>query len=533
MAIMTTAAGVHEGDVIAQKYAVERVLGAGGMGVVVAARHLKLDERVAIKFIHPDALGNAEAVARFEREARTAVRIKSEHVARVIDVGTLETGAPYMVMEYLEGEDLAAWLSHRGPLSVVQGVDFLLQAMEAIAEAHVLGIVHRDLKPANFFCVRRVDGLLSIKVLDFGISKFVGNSLTDMSMTTTAAVMGSPLYMSPEQMRSSRDVDATADIWALGVILFQFLTGSTPFDAHSVPELAVQIATTAPRSLSSFFASAPRPLERVIQRCLQPDRTQRYPDLAELAAALVEFGSPTGRVSAERIARTIGAAKAGSLAPPSFDGSEVRTAAAPKFPFETTPDSWSSTRRGSSGKRTWFVISSAVLGMSLAFAFLLWKMSAPSAATPSETATSVVRSSEPAEKPKAETASVPEIPPLPAKAEARIGDRLPAWSDESSAPAKPQEANALVAPHRREAAPASHAGKENKEKVTIEITNARPGLTVKVDGRPASLPLRLRRDGKTHDVEFETPNFHAETRRVRADASSSITLENKPGYYVP
>src|SRR6476661_1872518 len=162
--------GIREGDVLAGKYRVDRVLGAGGMGVIVAAYHLKLDERVAIKFLLPDALADAAAVARFEQEARAAVKIKSEHSARVIDVGNLDNGAPYMVMEYLEGGDLAAWLRRKGPLPIEQAVEFALQACEAIAEAHGLGIVHRDLKPANLFVIRRADGLLSVKVLDFGIS---------------------------------------------------------------------------------------------------------------------------------------------------------------------------------------------------------------------------------------------------------------------------------------------------------------------------------------------------------------------------
>src|SRR5580693_7216018 len=168
-----------------------------------------------------------EYVARFEREARTAVKIKSEHVARVIDVGQLESGSPYMVMEYLEGEDLQGWLEKQGRLPIERAVDFLLQACEAIAEAHAMGIVHRDLKPANLFCIRRPDGTLSIKVLDFGISKAAGAS---MGMTSTQAVMGSPLYMSPEQMGSSKGVDARSDIWALGVILFELVTGRVPFD---------------------------------------------------------------------------------------------------------------------------------------------------------------------------------------------------------------------------------------------------------------------------------------------------------------
>src|SRR5271168_2704525 len=145
----SSAAGVEPGQILAGKYRIDQVLGVGGMGVVVAAHHIQLDERVALKFLLPEALHNPESVARFAREARAAVKIKSEHVARVTDVGQLENGAPYMVMEYLEGSDLATWLQDRGRLPVDQAVDFVLQASEALADAHALGIVHRDLKPAN------------------------------------------------------------------------------------------------------------------------------------------------------------------------------------------------------------------------------------------------------------------------------------------------------------------------------------------------------------------------------------------------
>ena len=173
---------------------------------------------------------NPEIVMRFGREAQAAVKIKSPHVARVIDVGELETGAPYMVMEYLDGSDLAAWLERHGALSVEQAVEFVLQACEAIAEAHALGIVHRDLKPANLFVVQGTDGLLKVKVLDFGISKTLpGSSGPDLSMTKTATTMGSPLYMSPEQMESAKSVDTRSDIWAIGVILYELLTRTTPF----------------------------------------------------------------------------------------------------------------------------------------------------------------------------------------------------------------------------------------------------------------------------------------------------------------
>src|SRR5450432_2882584 len=200
--------GVTEGELLAGKYRIERVLGQGGMGVVVAAHHIVLDEAVAIKFLLPEALRSEEAVARFEREARAAVKIKSEHVARVTDVGRLETGAPYMVMELLRGRDLSDVLQQSGPLPLEAVADYVLQAGEAIAEAHGLGIVHRDLKPANLFLTQRADGSSCIKVLDFGISKVTGAaSSSDQAMTSTRAVMGSPFYISPEQLMSARDVD--------------------------------------------------------------------------------------------------------------------------------------------------------------------------------------------------------------------------------------------------------------------------------------------------------------------------------------
>jgi len=235
----------QEGDILADKYRIERVLGAGGMGMVVAAHHLQLDERVAIKLLLPQTLANAEAVARFAREARAAVKIKSEHVARMIDVSSLPDGAPYLVMEYLDGEDLAHWVSTRGALPIELAVELVLQACEALAEAHSLGIVHRDLKPANLFCIRRADGLLSIKVLDFGISKVTALSASgpEMGMTKTSSVMGSPLYMPPEQMKSARDADTRSDIWAIGAILYELVTARTPFKAESFAELVLKVAS--------------------------------------------------------------------------------------------------------------------------------------------------------------------------------------------------------------------------------------------------------------------------------------------------
>jgi hypothetical protein len=300
-------AGVREGDVLAGKYRVDKVLGIGGMGVVVAARHLQLDTKVAIKFLLPEMLGSTEAVSRFAREARAAVKITNEHVARVFDVGTLESGAPYMVMEFLEGGDLAAWVQQRGALPVETAVEFVLQACIAIAEAHGLGIVHRDLKPANLFCIRRADGQLSVKVLDFGISKVtdLSGSGPGMSVTKTSAMMGSPLYMSPEQMQSTKDAGPQTDIWALGVVLYELLAGTTPFVGETLPEVCVKIATQAPPPLRSYRRDVPSGLEAVILRCLEKDCRRRYQNIAEFATGLAGFGSPRARASLDRIMGTI------------------------------------------------------------------------------------------------------------------------------------------------------------------------------------------------------------------------------------
>ena len=355
---------VHEGQILAGKFRIERVLGRGGMGVVVAATHLQLDERVALKFLLPEALVNPEAVERFAREARAAVKIKSEHVARVSDVGTLESGSPYMVMEYLHGEDLAASVRRSGALSVSDAVEFLLQGCEAIAEAHALGIVHRDLKPANLFITRRVDGSACIKVLDFGISKLtVPGTPPEFSMTRTAAVMGSPLYMSPEQMSSSRNVDQRTDIWALGVILYEMLTGRVPFDAETMPQLCGMILQDPPRPIRELRPDLPQGLEQVVLRCLEKNRDHRFNNVAELASALAPFGQAAAQRSAERISRVLGAAGL-AIAPNAAVAASSRPGAG------TTTNFGASTEPKKS--RTALIVALALLGLLLGSALLLW-----------------------------------------------------------------------------------------------------------------------------------------------------------------
>jgi eukaryotic-like serine/threonine-protein kinase len=322
--------GARPGDLIAGKYRVERVLGTGGMGVVVAAVHEQIGSRVAIKFLLPHAVVLGEATARFTREARATVQIKSEHIARVLDAGTLESGAPFIVMEFLEGRDLARWLGEDGPLAIDQAVEFILHACEALAEVHALGMVHRDLKPANLFVVKGADGLDSVKVLDFGISKGTA-SLGDADMTKTAALLGTPRYMAPEQLRSTRDVDARADLWALGVVLYELLAGRHPFAAETLPELIIQVATERPSPLREVRHDVPPELVAVIERCLEKAILSRYAHVGELAAALAPFASPRAQASVERVTRVL--QRAGFAAP--------RVPSAPPAPMPLTQTDWS------------------------------------------------------------------------------------------------------------------------------------------------------------------------------------------------
>jgi serine/threonine-protein kinase len=274
------------------------------MAVVVAARHLELDERVALKILLPKYRQNEEIVARFRREARAAVKIKSEHVARVHDVGTLEDGAPCLVMEYLEGLDLESLISDQGPVPRERAVDYVLQGCEALAEAHALGIVHRDLKPANLFLSQGADGKPMIKLLDFGISKVGG-----MALTRKQSSFGTPHYMSPESLKATDQVDRRADIWAVGAILHELISGRPPFDAEDLAELQTLIKTGVPRTLREDCPGEPSGLEAAILRCLEKDPVKRFANVAELANAIAPFGTPEAQKLALNVRRVAEATK--------------------------------------------------------------------------------------------------------------------------------------------------------------------------------------------------------------------------------
>jgi serine/threonine-protein kinase len=299
---------VNPGDILARKYRVEKVLGVGGMGVVVAAMHTELDERVALKFLLPAAAQNPSIVARFNREARAAVKIKSQHVARVSDVGTLDDGTPYIVMEYLEGKDLGDLLLDHKQFPFGVAIDYVLQACEAIAEAHAAGIVHRDLKPPNLFLARQADGTAIVKVLDFGISKAVlvdEPSGNHGGITGTTDVFGSPTYMSPEQLKASRDVDARTDVWSLGVILYELIAGKAPFERPTVAETFGSILYEQPVPLRKLRPDVPPQLEQVIMRCLEKEVAARTPNISELSKALFPFAANGSQASLDRTARIL------------------------------------------------------------------------------------------------------------------------------------------------------------------------------------------------------------------------------------
>ena len=304
---------IQPGALLAGRYRVGRMLGSGGMGAVFAAEHVDLNEPVAIKVLLHDGStqASAEALSRFMREAWAASKIKSEYVARVNDLGRLANGTPYIVMEYLDGNDLEALLRVDGPLQVELAVELTLQACEALAEAHALGIFHRDLKPSNLFCVQRSDGLRAVKLLDFGISKITRASTdSDPRLTSTATTLGTPLYMSPEQMRSGRLADERSDIWSLGVIIYEILSGHVPFSAENLADLAVKIATETPAPLSDLRPEVPAALSQAIARCLDKERSQRFANVAELARALAPFGPSRALAHAERAERILHATHA-------------------------------------------------------------------------------------------------------------------------------------------------------------------------------------------------------------------------------
>jgi serine/threonine-protein kinase len=440
------------GELLAGKYRVERTLGVGGMGVVVAARHIELDERVAVKFLLPHVPPHGEPVARFIREARAASKIKSEHVVRVYDVGRLENGAPYIVMEYLDGCDLAQLVDRHGPLSVHDAVSYVMQACEALASAHALGIVHRDLKPANLFLTTSADGTPKLKVLDFGISKISqsdGESDGSYGLTSTATIMGTPSFMSPEQLRSTRDVDGRADIWSLGAILYALLAGTPPYEGESNADVSAKIIRDDPPPLRSVRPDASEAMEKIVQKCLAKKAANRYADVSELANALAEVGNDGAKSAAVRVARvaTAIAPTLRSNAPPPVvpKAGSTPDARTPTTDNPTrTASSWGESKPPAEETKRRAIPLGAILFIAAAIAALaalgISRVDAPSApaAAPPPTipipiATSIATSPSPSPSPS--SSSSPTTSPSPSiTASARV---VPSAKPPASAPPAP------------------------------------------------------------------------------------------------
>jgi serine/threonine-protein kinase len=267
------------------------------MGVVCIATHVHLGTPVAIKLIRSDLKHDPDSLARFWNEARTAAALKGEHIARVYDFGQLETGEPYLVMEHLEGIGLDAFIAERGPLSQFEAVDILLQACEGLAEAHSVSLVHRDIKAANLFLVRRPDGQFNLKILDFGIAKRLVDG-AHYGGTESRGSVGSPFYMPPEQMLEPARVDQRADVWSLGVLLYELLTGEYPFTGDGAVQVCANVLTAPTPSVRALRPDVAPGVEAIVQRCLEKRTDDRYSGVLELAEALRPFGSTAQAASA-------------------------------------------------------------------------------------------------------------------------------------------------------------------------------------------------------------------------------------------
>jgi hypothetical protein len=476
---------ITPGTTLGGKYRVLSQIGKGGMGVVLLALHEALDQRVAIKLLTPEVAGNAETVVRLMREARAAAKLQSDHVARVSDVGTWEGFGPYIVMEYLEGVDLDQLVRGRGPLPCEAAVDYVLEALDAIAEAHSLGIVHRDLKPSNLFLATRADGERIIKVLDFGISKMDSLNEPTSKLTSTRSMMGSPAYMSPEQLRSAKKVDARADIWSLGVVIYELLTSNLPFEGETTGELFANILESPPIRVRDRRPDVPELLDGIIQRCLRRDPNERFPNAADLAQALAPFGSGRSSKKVERAVALIGkrgpgralsetnvkpladpakgqpaakvAAPSGvvpAVAPDAAAQEAPALAAAPRPAQAGTQGSWGTSAPQSQPRsRAWIglvvaaVVGVLVLGIGIR---VLGTRARRASAAPAPSAESFVAAA--AVEPEHSSAVPPAVPPT--------GD-LPAAS--SNAPAAATSASAsLPAPASKVAHPAGkHTGSVN------------------------------------------------------------------------
>ncbi|HEY5961481.1 MAG TPA: serine/threonine-protein kinase, partial [Polyangiaceae bacterium] len=468
----------REGDVIADRYRLERQLGLGGMGLVYAAMHIELERRVAIKLLRHENRDNSEALARFTLEARATARLNGPHVTKILDVGR-HSDVPYIVMEYLEGTNLQQLLEERDALPISQAVDYTLEACEALAEAHRAGIVHRDLKPANLFLTRNAYGEPLIKVLDFGISKVLeAADHLPVGLTDSRTLIGSPVYMSPEQMRSARDVDHRTDIWSIGAVLFELLTGRPLWTGASLSEVCAQVTRDPTPRLRDYAKGISPELSDVIDRCLEKDANLRYQQVSDLAIALGPFASVQGKVTIDRVLLVAG------YSIHSGTGGAITTATlSSERPGNVTLEGTAATRSGSSFPLRRLALLAGLMTLVVAIALVV---AARYVLVPHAPATSILRDATALGK---EPGGAP-APPSNSTASATVDDALTAGPARVSVmqPSAPEDDHAVKRPT------ASLVGRRTP-KVTPAPSSSIPSpLTTAVEPRAATIdPMSIRK----------------------------------------
>ena len=504
------------GTIVADKYRLERVLGRGGMGMVIEAKHVQLGTSFALKFLHRSILGTETVPERFLREARATAALRSEHVCRVFDVGEFE-GAPFLVMELLEGTDLEKVLRREKRIPPQLACNYIIQACAGVSEAHAAQIVHRDLKPGNLFLVNRADGGSIVKVLDFGIAKAPQEA--ELGLTGTNAILGSPAYMSLEQLRSSRLVDTRSDIWSLGVILFELIAGQRPFDGAGVADLALRIAMEPnprlPEDLaaggltSTELARVRGSLEEIIARCLTRDPADRYQSVAELSLALAPFADEPER----RIASSLGrVARASSVPPLAVEArppdSQEATTLQSSGVIEAAPPRARRARRARARAGLVALTAAAVCGVSLAVVAM------------SGGARQEARATAPGEAAEA-VASVSPSPPLAAAPSP--APSAPLVEPPPAAPA-PFAAPAPSAP--APSASASASAPEAPPTIALRFAIEPGSAAVELDGVfVTARQITVRKDEAPHVLRISAPGFAPQEREVRFDDSQKLVIQ--------
>ncbi|MFO0742532.1 MAG: serine/threonine-protein kinase [Labilithrix sp.] len=441
---------IGEGSVLLGRYRLGRLLGEGGMGRVFLARREGLGGHVAIKILREDVELPPNAVERLRREAQSASRITSESVVRILDLQTTESGSPFIVMEYVAGTTMSAYLAEHGPMPTTRAADVVIDIATVLAEAHARGIVHRDIKASNIALTKRADGTELVKVLDFGIAKQTAASVS--SLTETVAVLGSPKYMSPEQIRDARNVGPSGDLWSLSVLLYELVTGAAPFEALTVPGLFAKIVADPPRPPREVRADLPVALEELLLKALAKEPSDRHRDAAELAEALAPLATEDGARRAARVRAIYTHARTEALSEPP---------AAPAVPASDASLTSAATEierppprpRASSGPRlrnaALLVGALGVLGVGAA-----WKTRAaspaPAPSPPDEPARSAVAARESPPPLVAPPAASSDTDASVSAATSAVSSARPAAPRVSAAPPKPVVSAATKLPPRSE-----------------------------------------------------------------------------------